>query len=107
MKNLGNLMKQAQAMQSKMQEFQENLKHERITGTAGAGLVEVTLDGKGEMKALKIDPSLLDGEDPTMLEDLLLAAHNDALRRKEEYVAEKMREMTGGIELPGGMQLPF
>ncbi len=107
MKNLGQLMKQAQQMQSKMAELQSELAAEEITGVAGAGLVEVVLSGKGEMRRLKIDPSLLDPAEVEMMEDLILAAHNDAKLKVEARTAEKMSELTGGLQLPPGMQLPF
>ena len=107
MKNLGNLMKQAKEMQTKMAEMQDAMQHHELTGVAGAGMVEVTLNGKGDMKGLKIDPSIIDPEDSEMLEDLLKAAHADARNKVEAYSQEKMKEMTGGLELPPGMNLPF
>ncbi|MCG8693423.1 MAG: YbaB/EbfC family nucleoid-associated protein [Minwuiales bacterium] len=107
MKNLGQLMKQAQEMQSKMAEMQERLAAEEIVGAAGGGMVQVTLTGKGEMRKLKIDPSLIDPKDPEVLEDLILAAHNDAKVKAEQLAAEKMSELTGGLQLPPGMKLPF
>ncbi len=107
MKNLGQLMKQAQEMQSKMAEMQERLAAEEVVGAAGGGMVQVTLTGKGEMRKLKIDPSLIDPNDPEVLEDLILAAHNDAKAKAESFAAEKMSELTGGLQLPPGMKLPF
>ncbi len=107
MKNIAEMMKQAQAMQSKMAEMQQKLAEAVIVGAAGAGMVTVTLNGKGEMKRLKIDPSLIDPEEPTMLEDLILAAHNDAKAKAEARVEEEMREVTGGLNLPPGFKLPF
>ena len=107
MKNLGQLMKQAQEMQSKMAEMQERLAAEEIVGAAAGGMVQVTLTGKGEMRKLKIDPSLIDPKDPEVLEDLILAAHNDAKVKAEQFAAEKMSELTGGLQLPPGMKLPF
>ncbi len=107
MKNLGNLMKQAKEMQSKMAEMQQSLEGHEVTGESGAGLVKVTLNGKNEMRKLSIDPSLIDPEEAEMLEDLIVAAHNEAKSKVEAYAAEKMKDMTGGLELPPGMQMPF
>lgn len=107
MKNLGNLMKQAKEMQSKMAEMQESLEGHEEIGQSGAGLVKVTLNGKGEMRRLSIDPSLVDPEDTEMMEDLIVAAHNDAKSKVEAFSAEKMKDMTGGLQLPPGMQMPF
>ncbi len=107
MKNLGQLMKQAQEMQTRMAELQKRMESEEITGTAGAGMVMVTLNGKGEMKSLFVDPSLVKGDEKEIMEDLIVAAHNDAKVRVEEHMQEAMREMTGGIDLPGGFKLPF
>ncbi|MDX1486547.1 MAG: YbaB/EbfC family nucleoid-associated protein [Alphaproteobacteria bacterium] len=107
MKNLSQMMKQAQEMQAKMQEMQERLDEAEITGTAGAGLVTVTLTGKGTLRKLKIDPSVVDPNDTAMLEDLITAAFNDAKTKVEAFVAEKMSEVTGGLQLPPGMKLPF
>ncbi len=107
MKNLGNLMKQAKEMQKKMAEMQKALESHEITGEAGAGMVAVTLNGKGDMRGLKIDPKLMDPEEVEMLEDLLKAAHADARTKVEAYTQEQMKEMTGGIDLPPGMQMPF
>ena len=107
MKNLGQLMKQAQEMQTRMAELQNQLASEQITGVAGAGLVEVVLNGKGEMRSLKIDSSLVDPAEVEVMEDLILAAHNDAKVKVEAHAAEKMSELTGGLQLPPGMKLPF
>ena len=106
MKNLAQMMKQAQQMQSKMAEMQEGLASAEVTGASGGGLVEVTLNGKGEMRKTRIDPSLLEG-DAGIVEDLIVAAHNDAKAKVEEHVAEEMKKVTGGLELPAGMKLPF
>jgi len=107
MKNLGNLMKQAKEMQGKMAEMQASLEAHELTGISGAGLVEVTLNGKGDMRGLKIDPTLIDPDDAEMLEDLIKAAHADARAKVEAYSQEQMKEMTGGLQLPPGMQMPF
>ncbi len=106
MKNLSQMMKQAQEMQGKMQEMQARMEEVEMSGQAGAGLVSVTLNGKGEMRGLKLDASLKDGEIEVM-EDLIIAAHNDAKRRVEEYTQEEMSKLTGGLNLPAGMKLPF
>ena len=106
MKNLSQMMKQAQEMQGKMEEMQARMEEMEVTGQAGAGMVSVTLNGKGEMRSLKMDPSLKDGE-VAVIEDLILAAHNNAKRRVEEYTQEEMSKLTGGLNLPPGMKLPF
>ena len=107
MKNLGNLMKQAQEMQAKMQEMQEHLAEIEINGEAGAGMVHVKLNGKTEMRGLKIDPSLFNTEDAEVVEDLIVAAFNDAKTKVEQHMQEQMAEVTGGLNLPPGMKLPF
>ena len=107
MKNIGNLMKQAQQMQAKMQEMQESLKAMEVTGSSGAGMVVVTMSGKGEMVRIKIDPQLLNGEETEVLEDLIVAACNDAKGKAEERMQEEMAKITGGLNLPPGMSLPF
>ena len=107
MKNLGQLMKQAQEMQAKMAEMQESLGQIEIEGVAGAGLVKVTLNGKGEMRRLRIDPTLANPDEVEILEDLIVAAHNDAKGRIEARVQEETQKLMGGIPLPPGMKLPF
>ncbi len=107
MKNFGRLMKQAQEMQAKMAEMQEKLVSIEIDGAAGGGLVTATLNGKGELRRLKIDPSLADPDDIEVLEDLVIAACNDAKSKVEAHVAGEMQKLTGGLDLPPGMQLPF
>ncbi len=107
MKNLAGLMKQASQMQAKMQEMQAKLDAMEIEGEAGAGMVRVTLSGKSELKRLKLDPKLLDPAEAEMVEDLIVAAHADAKRKVEAIMAEEMQAATGGLELPGGMKLPF
>ncbi len=107
MKNLAGLMKQASQMQAKMAEMQAKLDAAEVEGEAGAGMVRVTLSGKSELKRVKIDPKLLDPAEAEMVEDLIIAAHADAKRKVEEIMAQEMRDATGGIELPGGMKLPF
>lgn len=107
MKNLGQLMKQAQEMQAKMQEMQERLAAVELTGASGAGMVRVTMNGKGEVRSIKIDPQLLDGEEAGVVEDLIVAAFGDAKTKVEAHVAEEMAKVTGGLNLPPGMSLPF
>lgn len=107
MKNLGALMKQAQEMQTKMQEMQERVADATATGVAGGGMVSVTLNGKNEMKTIKLDPSLADPNDMEILEDLIVAAYNDAKTKIEAHVQEEMQKVTGGLNLPPGMKLPF
>ena len=107
MKNLGQMMKQAQEMQSKMTEMQDKLSDLEVTGSAGGGMVEYTLNGKNEARRLKIDPSLLTPDNAEMLEDLIVAAANDARSKVETKVQEKMSELTGGLQLPPGFKLPF
>ncbi len=107
MKNLGQMMKQAQQMQQKMAEMQERLAEAEIEGQAGGGLVKVTMTGKGDVKAVRIDPSLASPNEIEVLEDLVLAAVNDARSKVEQAAGEQMKEITGGLELPGGLKLPF
>lgn len=107
MKNLGQMMKQAQAMQAKMAEMQEKLGELEVTGQSGAGMVTATLNGKSELRGLKIDPALVDPAEVEVLEDLIVAAVNDAKVKVEAAVAEQMKQVTGGLDLPPGMKLPF
>jgi DNA-binding YbaB/EbfC family protein len=107
MKNLGQMMKQAQEMQARMQAMQERLEQEEVSGASGGGMVSVTLNGKGVLRRIKIDPSLVAPDDVEMLEDLIVAAFNDAKTKVEAMVSEKMSELTGGIQLPPGFKMPF
>ncbi len=107
MKNLGQMLKQAQQMQAKMAELQEQLAATEVTGAAGGGMLRVTLNGKGEMRAVKIDPALVDPDEVEVLEDLIVAAANDAKAKLEVHVSEKMRELTGGLDLPPGFKPPL
>jgi len=107
MKNFGNLMKQAQEMQAKMAEMQESLGEMEVVGQSGGGMVTATLNGRGEMRGLKIDRSLVDPEDVEVLEDLVVAAVNDAKGKVEAQVQAKTQELMGGLNLPPGMKLPF
>ncbi len=107
MKNLGNMLKEAQKLQDRMGEMQAKLAEIEITGSAGGGMVAVTLNGKGEMRKVKIDPSLVDPAEVEILEDLIVAANNDAKVKVEAHVQEEMGKLTGGMNLPGGLKLPF
>ncbi len=107
MKNLGQMMKQAQQMQERMAELQARLDRMEIQGQSGGGLVQATLTGKGEVRRLKIDPSLINPAEAEVLEDLVAAAVNDARQRVEATVAEEMSKLTGGLQLPPGIKLPF
>ncbi|MFL5092130.1 MAG: YbaB/EbfC family nucleoid-associated protein [Xanthobacteraceae bacterium] len=99
------LMKQAAQLQTKMQEMQAELDQIEVEGTAGGGLVTVKLSAKGEMKGVSIDPSLLKPEEKDIVEDLILAAHDDARRKAEAVMQEKMKSLTGGLPLPPGLKL--
>ncbi len=107
MKNIGQLMKQAQEMQAKMQEMQARLAELEITGSSGAGMVVVTMNGKSEVRTVKIDPKLLDGEEAEVVEDLIVAAFADAKGKVETRAQEEMSKLTGGIDLPPGFNLPM
>jgi nucleoid-associated protein EbfC len=104
--NIGQLMKQAQMMQQNMQRMQEELANLEVEGQSGAGLVKLVMTCKHDVKRVAIDPSLV-GDDKEMLEDLVAAAFNDAARKVEAAVAEKMGGMTAGLGLPPGFKLPF
>lgn len=105
--DLMGMMKQAKQLQEKMQQMQEEAAALTIEGASGGGLVTVTVNGKSEVKGIRIDPSLLKPEEVEILEDLIVAACGDARARAEAQLADKMREMTGGLSLPPGMKLPF
>jgi DNA-binding YbaB/EbfC family protein len=104
--NIGDLMKQAQQMQEQMQKAQEKIANIEVTGEAGAGLVKVVMTGRHDVKRVSIDSSVLT-EDKEILEDLLAAAVNDAVRRVEESNRDMMSSVTQGMNLPGGFKLPF
>jgi DNA-binding YbaB/EbfC family protein len=107
MKNLGQLMKQAQEMQAKMAEIQAQLEAVEMTGGAGGGMVQMTLNGKGDLKKVKIDKALLDPSEVEVLEDLIVAAFTDARAKVSAHAEQEMQKLTGGFPLPGGMKLPF
>ncbi len=102
---MGNLMKQAQQMQEQMQKAQEDLANLEVTGEAGAGMVQVTMTGRHDVRRVKIDPSLMD--DREMLEDLISAAVNDAVHKVEASTQDKFSGMASGLNLPPGFKLPF
>ncbi len=106
MKGLGNLMKQAQQMQANMQKAQEEMANIEVTGQSGGGMVKVTMTCRHDVKRVEIDDSLV-GDDKEMLEDLVAAAMNDAVRQVEKTTQEKMSSLTAGMGLPPGMNLPF
>ena len=105
MKNFSNMMKQAQEMQGRIQEMQGELDDLEIKGTSGAGLVTVTLNGKGNMTGLDIDPSLVKPGEVEILEDLVAAAPTDAKTKMEAMLQDKMKDLTGGLPIPPGMKL--
>ena len=107
MRDIMGLMSKAKEMQEKMQAMQAEMEEMTADGTAGGGMVTVTLTGKGAMKALKIDSSMFSEDDVEILEDLIIAAHSDAKAKIEQIVAEKTQEMTAGLPLPPGIKLPF
>jgi DNA-binding YbaB/EbfC family protein len=107
MADIMGLMKQAAQLQTKMQELQAELDRTEVEGTAGGGLLTVTLNAKGDLKGVKIDDSLLKASEKEIVEDLLVAAHADARRKAETLVQERMKNLTGGLPLPPGMKLPF
>lgn len=103
---LGDIMQQAQKMQAELQKAQQAIAEREVTGEAGAGLVKVTMTGRHDVRAVSIDPAVL-GEDKSVLEDLLAAAVNDAVRRVEALNREAMQDLTGGMGLPPGLKWPF
>ena len=107
MVNLGNMMKQAQELQKKMSEAQEKLNQIEVEGSSGGGLVKVTSTAKGNIKKIYIDDSLLQKDEKDILEDLIVAAINDAKQKGETSAQEHMKSLTGGLSLPPGMKLPF
>jgi DNA-binding YbaB/EbfC family protein len=107
MGDLMGMMKQAKQLQEKMGELQAEVAAMEVEGRAGGGLVTVTMTGKGEMKRIQIDPSLIKAEEAEILEDLIVAAVNEARGKAEAALADRMRELTGGLQLPPGMKLPF
>jgi DNA-binding YbaB/EbfC family protein len=107
MKDIMGLMKQAQAMQARMQEAQAEMERIEVEGQSGGGMVRVTLTVKGALKGVAIDPSLMTPGEGEILEDLIIAAHEDARKKAEQVMEEKMKSITAGLPLPPGMKLPF
>lgn len=106
MKDIGNMMKQVQEMQTKMADMQARLDEMTVTGQAGAGLVKVTLNGKNLMQSIKVDDSLMKPAEKEILEDLLMAAYNEARAKVDQLVADQMKDVTGGMALPPGFNIP-
>jgi hypothetical protein len=107
MKDIMGLMKQAQAMQAKLQEAQADMERTEVEGSAGGGLVTLRLTVKGDLRGLSVDASLLKADEKEIVEDLIVAAHADARKKAEVVAQERMKAVTGGIPLPSGMKLPF
>jgi len=103
---MGNLMKQAQKMQEEMQKAQEEIQRAEVTGESGAGLIKITMNGRHDVKAVLIDESLME-EDKEILEDLIAAAVNDAVRKVEQNTQERMSKVTSGMGMPPGFKMPF
>ena len=107
MVNINNMMKQAQQLQKKMSEAQDKLNEIEVEGTSGGGVVKVIATAKGELKKISLDDNLLKKEEKEILEDLIIAAINDAKQKGETAAQEEMKSLTGGLPLPPGMKLPF
>ncbi len=105
--DLMGMMKQAKELQARMEAMQQEVAAMEVDGSSGGGLVKVTMNGKGEMRKLSIDPSLMKPEEAEIVEDLIVTACNDARAKAEAVLAEKMHSMTGGLQLPPGLKLPF
>ena len=102
MKNFGQMLKQAQEIQSRMADMQAKLEAHEVTGASGGGMVAVTLNGKGDMRRIKLDPALVDPNEIEVLEDLIVAAHQDAKTKVAAHLAEETAKLTGGLKLPFG-----
>ncbi len=107
MVNIGQMMKQVQDMQAKMTSMQSRLGDIETQGAAGGGMVTATMNGKGELKKIKLDPKVVDPSDVEMLEDLIVAAVNDAKSKIDDQIAKETEQMMGGLKLPPGVKLPF
>ena len=107
MRDLMGMMGKVKEMQAKMEQMQAEIAALEVQGQSGGGLVVVTMTGKGDLRGVKIDPSLLKEDEAEILEDLIVAAHKDAKDKAEAVMAEKTREMTAGLPIPPGMKLPF
>lgn len=107
MKDIMGMMKKAQEFQERAQQIQEEAAATVVEGTSGAGMVSVSMTAKGDMRGVRIDPSLLKPEEAEIVEDLIVAAHADAKRKGEDFMQDKMSEMTAGLPIPPGMKFPF
>ena len=107
MNNFNDMMKKAQEMQKKMQEIQDSLSNLEVEGTSGGGIVKVIMNCKNEVKKIDIDPSIIKNDEKEVMEDLIIAALNDAKSKAEEKSQEEMKKLTGGLGLPPGMKMPF
>ena len=107
MTNLSQIMKQAKAMQEKMAEVQKKIEETEVEGNSGGGVVSVIMDGKHNLKKIKIDPNLIDKNEIEVLEDLIVAAVNDATKKIAENMSSQLGSISGGMNLPPGMKLPF
>ena len=107
MRDIMGMMGKVKEMQAKMEKMQEEIAALEVSGTSGGGLVSVTLDGKGNLKGVKVDPSLFKEDDVEILEDLIVAAHKDAKDKAEAVTAEKTKALTAGLPIPPGFKLPF
>lgn len=107
MRDIMGMMGKVKEMQAKMEKMQEEIAALEVSGASGGGLVSVTLDGKGNLKGVKIDPSLFKEDEVEILEDLIVAAHKDAKDKAEALTAEKTKELTAGLPIPPGFKLPF
>ena len=105
--NFNDMMKKAQEMQKKMQEMQNSLSNLEVEGTSGGGMVKVIMNCKNEVKKIDVDPSIIKQDDKTMMEDLIVAALNDAKSKAEEKSQDEKKKLTGGLGLPPGMKMPF
>jgi hypothetical protein len=107
MKNMANMMKQAQEMQERLQRMQEEMEQMEVMGTSGGGMVSATVTGRSTLRKVEIDPSLLTADEKEVLEDLIVAAINDAQGKAEARMQEETQKLMGGLQLPPGMKLPF
>lgn len=107
MKNMANMMKQAQQMQENLQRLQQEMEEMEVMGTAGGGMVSATVTGKGKLRRIEVDPSLITADDKEVMEDLVVAAVNDAQSKAEARMQEETQKLMGGLQLPPGMKLPF
>ena len=107
MTNFSDMMKKAQEMQKKMQEIQDSLSNLEVEGTSGGGIVKIIMNCKNEVKKIDIDPSIIKNDEKEVMEDLIVAALNDAKSKAEEKSQEEMKKLTGGLGLPPGMKMPF